>query len=40
MEAIEHFLKDLLLSENFPEGILTLHLEKDPTVKEKPHGEE
>jgi len=34
-EAVEHFLKDLLLSENFAEGILTIHLARDPTIKEK-----
>jgi hypothetical protein len=34
-DAIENYLKDLLLHENFADGILTLHLTRDPTVKEK-----
>jgi hypothetical protein len=34
VDAIEHFLKDLLLHENFSEGIITLHLAKDPTINE------
>jgi len=34
-EAIEAFLKDLLVNENFADGILTLHLARDPTLKEK-----
>lgn len=34
MESIEAFLKDFLLHENFADGILTIHLIRDPTVKE------
>jgi hypothetical protein len=33
-DSIEHFLKDLLLHENFADGILTLHLSHDPTIRE------
>jgi hypothetical protein len=33
-------LKDLLVTENFAEGILTLHLARDPTIKEKQPGNE
>jgi hypothetical protein len=29
-------LRDLLVNENFSEGILSLHLTRDPTIKEKP----
>lgn len=38
VDAIENYLKDLLLHENFAEGILTLHLSKDPTIKERHPG--
>lgn len=34
-DAVEAYLKDLLLHENFIDGILTLHLARDPTIKEK-----
>ena len=34
-DAIEAYLRDLLIHENFSEGIITLHLARDPTVKEK-----
>lgn len=34
-EAIENYLKDLLIHENFADGILTLHLTRDPTIKER-----
>ena len=34
-EAIENYLKDLLIHENFADNILTLHLTRDPTIKEK-----
>ena len=37
-ESIEVFLKDLLVHENFADGILTLHLARDPTIREKAHG--
>lgn len=30
------YLRDLLVHENFADGILTLHLARDPTIKEKP----
>ena len=33
-DTIEAFLKDLLLHENFADGILTLHLARDPTARE------
>ena len=33
---IEGYLRDLLVHENFAEGILTVHLTRDPTIKEKP----
>lgn len=44
-EAVESFVKDLLLHENFADGILTLHLDKDPTIREsvnteQTHGDE
>jgi hypothetical protein len=29
-------LRDLLVNENFADGILTLNLARDPTIKEKP----
>lgn len=32
---MENFIRDLLVSENFAEGILTIHLARDPTIKEK-----
>ena len=32
-EALEAYLKDLLITENFADGSITLHLAKDPTVK-------
>jgi hypothetical protein len=36
-DSIENYLKDLLIHENFADGILTLHLARDPTftLKEK-----
>jgi hypothetical protein len=34
-EATEAYLRDLLVHENFAEGILTLHLARDPAIK--PH---
>ena len=34
-ETFEEFLKDLLLNENFADGILTLNVEKDPDVPQK-----
>lgn len=34
-DTIEAFLKDLLLHENFADGILTLHLSRDPTLREE-----
>ena len=34
-EQVEAYLKDLLVHENFVDGILTLHLARDPTIKEK-----
>lgn len=37
---IESFLKDLLVTENFIEGILQLNLTRDPTEKEGQEGEE
>ncbi len=37
-ESLEAFLKDLLVNENFADGILTLHLAKDPT--QRPPAEE
>ena len=33
-DAIENYLKDLLLHENFIDGIITLHLTRDPAIKE------
>jgi hypothetical protein len=35
-ETIEAFLKDLLVNENFADGICSLNLTRDPTIKEKP----
>lgn len=32
-DGVETFLRDLLVHENFAEGILTLHLTRDPTIK-------
>jgi hypothetical protein len=32
-EGVETFLRDLLVHENFADGILTLHLARDPTLK-------
>lgn len=34
---IEAFLKDMLINENFADGILTLHLAKDPTSRDGHH---
>lgn len=34
-DQVEHYLRDLLTHENFAEGALTLHLSRDPTIKEK-----
>jgi len=34
-EAVEHYLHDLLVTENFAEGVLSIHLTRDPTIKEK-----
>lgn len=36
-DAIEHYLRDLLINENFSDGVLTLHLVRDPTINEKVH---
>jgi hypothetical protein len=36
-DSVEQFLKDLLLHENFADGIMTLHLDKDPTIRERVH---
>ena len=33
-DSIEAFLTDLLVSENFADGICTLNLARDPTIKE------
>jgi hypothetical protein len=35
-EGVEAYLRDLLIHENFADGVLTLHLARDPTIKEKP----
>ena len=35
-ESVEAFLKDLLVTENFADGICTLNLVRDPTIKEQP----
>lgn len=34
VEAVENYLKDLLVHDNFADGVITLHLAKDPTIKE------
>lgn len=34
-EGVEAYLRDLLVHENFSDGALTLHLARDPTIKEK-----
>ena len=39
-DSIEAFLKDLLLHENFADGILTLHLVRDPSIKQDEGQEE
>ena len=36
-EAIQAYLKELMLTENLADGILTLHLARDPTIKEVPN---
>lgn len=39
-EAVEAYLKDLLIHENFCDGILTLNLARDPTIREKQNEDE
>ena len=36
-EGVEAYLRDLLIHENFADGVLALHLARDPTIKEKPY---
>lgn len=35
LEAVESYLRDLLLHENFVDGIMTMHLARDPSINER-----
>ncbi len=40
LDSIKSYLKDLLINENFSDGIINLHITRDPTLKESDNKEE
>jgi hypothetical protein len=38
-DGVEAYIKDLLVHENFAEGVMTLHIARDPTINEKPQSQ-